>query len=56
LVFTLWCVCLAIKSVSKWLVTLVLIMAAIYLFFLIVEYISVKFQWFTGTSFEGTTA
>jgi len=52
----LWCVCLAIKSAFRWLVNLVLLMAAVYLFFLIVEYLSVKFQWFAGTSLGGSTA
>jgi hypothetical protein len=54
-VLALWCICLAVKSAFKWLVNLVLIMAAIYLFFLIVEYMSVHFGWFRGTTFEGST-
>lgn len=55
LVMVLWCVCVAIKSAFKWLVNIVLALAAVLLFFLILEYLSVYYSWFSGTAFSGTT-
>ncbi len=52
-VVALWCVCQIVKSAFRWLVNLVLVMLAIYLFFLIIEYLSVHYHWL-GSTFGGS--
>jgi len=53
-VLLIWCICVAVRSAFRWLVNLVLALAAIFLFFLILEYLSVTFGWLNKTSFAGS--
>jgi len=50
IIFALWCVCVAIKSAAKWLVNLVLLLAAACLFVLFIQLVSVNMGWHSTTS------